>query len=556
MEENMSTTGNVMTRPRRTWPVIVGAMVGLALTAASEPAAAAPNAAAGRGGAALASTVRAVIQTVTDFNGDGLADLVVGLPFDDVAGVQDAGGVNVIYGSSGGLDSSISHYYSENSPGFLAQAAADDEFGTAVAAGDFDGDGFSDLAIGVPGKNYQGSDDGLVRVLYGGPGGLIEGTETWSQGTFNIAGYPDNNDRFGTVLVAADFGNGPQDDLAVGVPLEDINGNRDAGGVNIIYGTASGLEWGNNFLLSQDHPDIYGDSELEDHFGFALAAADFGDSAHADLAVSVPDEDFQGTDDGGVHVIAGGTSGLNTADSYFWSQGTSRPEGNVDGTVQDYDKFGWSLAAGDFGNGAHADLAVGVPYEDEIIGLEDAGAVNVLYGSASGLTAAGDQLWSEQTLGISGDPVIGDHFGYSLAAANFGNGPNDDLAVGVPSKDVNGAGAAGGVNVIYGSLTGLNSTNEFLFFQDTVVNGLPEGGDNFGWSLAAADFGNGSYADLAIGVPFERTVVDTDGAVGVLYGSTTGLGPAHAQLWHQNSVGIYGDPLLGDNFGYTLTTSG
>ncbi|MEV4510854.1 hypothetical protein AB0K00_18010 [Dactylosporangium sp. NPDC049525] len=539
-----------MTRRGQTWPVIVSALTGLALMTAVEPAAAAVP---GRGGAATAATTRMAVQALTDFDGDGLADLVVGSPFEEVDGFLAAGGVNIIYGTSGGLDSAASFFISQNTPGVFGDAEQNDEFGAAVATGDFDGDGYTDLAIGVPGEDWIAIDDGFVHVLYGGPGGLTTaGSEYWSQDSLGIYGGAENFDGFGQSLAAADFGNGLQDDLAVGVPLEDVDGQTDAGGVNVIYGTTSGLSSARSFFFSQNTPGMYGVAESYDRFGFALAAADFGDSSHADLAISVPYENNAALDDGGVHVIAGGPAGLNAADSFFWCQDST----GVEGTAQDSDLFGYSLAAADFGGTSYADLAVGVPYEDEISGLADAGAVNVLYGSSTGLTATGDQLWSQYSLSIAGDAAIGDHFGYSLAAADFGNGSYDDLAIGVPSEDVSLVGQAGGVNVIYGSSTGLDSANNAFWSQaSSGVIGIAEGDDLFGYSLAAADFGNGSYADLAIGVPFEDSAATDDGSVNVLYGSSTGLGTADNQSWYQGSSGIFGDPLAQDRFGFSLAAS-
>jgi hypothetical protein len=537
---------DIMTRRGPTWPVIVSALTGLALMAASAPAAAAvPKS------ATAAPPARVAVQALTDFDGDGLADLVVGSPFEEVDGFLAAGGVNIIYGtSSDGLDSAASFFISQSTPGLFGDAEANDEFGAAVATGDFDGDGYTDLAIGVPGEDWIAIDDGFVHVLYGGSGGLTTaGSEYWSQDSLGIFGDAENFDSFGQSLVAADFGNGSEDDLAVGVPLENVDGQTDAGGVNVIYGTTSGLSSARSYFYSQNTPNIYGGAEPNDRFGWSLAAADFGDSSHADLAISVPYEDYAGVDDGGVHVIAGGPNGLNAADSFFWCQDST----NVEGTAQDSDLFGWSLAAADFGDSSHADLAVGVPYEDEVAGLADAGAVNVLYGSSNGLTSTGDQLWSQYSLGVTGDAAIGDHFGYALAAADFGNGGYDDLAIGVPSEDVGAVGQAGGVNVLYGTSTGLDDTDNAFWSQaSSGIIGLAESDDLFGWSLAAADFGNGSYADLAIGVPYEDSAATNDGSVNVLYGSSAGLGDVDNQSWYQGSLGIFGDPLAGDKFGYSL----
>lgn len=49
---------------------------------------------------------------------------------------------------------------------------ADDEFGTALVSGGFNGDGFDDLAIGVPGEEIAGgaTDMGVVQVIFGGGG--------------------------------------------------------------------------------------------------------------------------------------------------------------------------------------------------------------------------------------------------------------------------------------------------------------------------------------------------------------------------------------------------
>jgi hypothetical protein len=535
---------------RRTRAVIVAALIGLALGAAGVgPAHAAPDGAANRsstGGRAM-----------VDFDADGLADLVVGVPNENVDGIDNAGGVNVIYGTTSGLNVSASFFISQDTPGITGNPEPDDYFGTAVATADFNGDGYTDLAIGVPGEDYITTDDGFVHILYGGPGGLTgTGSDYMSQDEPGIAGTADFGDGFGQSLAAGEFGNGSIADLAVGVPLEDVNGDTDAGAVNVIYGTSSGLSFVGSHLLHQDTA-IYGDAEPHDKFGFALVAANFGKTAQDDLVVSSPYEDYAAGEDGGVHVIYGGGFGLNAVTSYFWSQDYA----DIEGTAQESDLFGYSVAAGDFDDDSYADLAVGVPYEDEISGMADAGAVNVLYGSSNGLTASGDEMWSQNSLSISGLPEIGDHFGYSLAAKDFGNGSYADLAIGVPQQDVGGSSSAGAVNVIYGSSAGLNSTGNFLWTQDSIdsagiiVAGLAEYEDNLGYSLAAANFGNSTHADLAIGVPFERTTADGDGGVNVLYGSSTGLTAAGNQFWSQESVGIYSDPEEDENFGKSLAAS-
>jgi hypothetical protein len=75
-----------------------------------------------------------------------------------------------------------------------------------------------------------------------------------------------------------------------------------------------------------------------------------------------------------------------------------------------------SLASGDFNSDGKDELAVGVPLEN--IGTEsDGGAVNVLYGSSSGLqtSSPSDQFWHQNSPGIQDSPEDGDIFGAALS---------------------------------------------------------------------------------------------------------------------------------------------
>ena len=122
-----------------------------------------------------------------------------------------------------------------------------DAFGSALAAGDFDGDGWDDLAIGVPQEDVTVggyiSNAGIVQVLYGGPSGLsTAGLQAWCQGGCDgLLDTAEEGDQFGYALAAGDFNADGRDDLAVGVPGEDVGAVTDAGAVNVIYGSAAGL---------------------------------------------------------------------------------------------------------------------------------------------------------------------------------------------------------------------------------------------------------------------------------------------------------------------------
>lgn len=163
---------------------------------------------------------------------------------------------------------------------------------------DFNGDGYADLAIGVPTEGINGKyNSGLVNVIYGSALGL-NATSTPSQRFFqdysiaadastNIRDVSENNDRFGKSLAAGDFNSDGYSDLAVGVPEEDLGSVTDAGAVNVIYGSASGLSPNTpiqNQFWTQSAAGLKA-SQPGNFFGTALATGDFNDDGFADLAV-------------------------------------------------------------------------------------------------------------------------------------------------------------------------------------------------------------------------------------------------------------------------------
>jgi hypothetical protein len=116
----------------------------------------------------------------------------------------------------------------------------------------------------------------------------------------------------------------------------------------------------------------------------------------------------------------------------------------------------------DLNQDGFADLAAGAPGE-AVGSLPGAGAVSLLYGSASGLTPTGGRLFTQ----VGGTVELGDHFGAQLAAGDFNNNGSADLAAAAPSESVGSAFGAGAVSVLPGSTGGLTTAAGQLFTQDS-----------------------------------------------------------------------------------------
>lgn len=436
-------------------------------------------------------------------------------------------------------------------PSLATPVAAD----VAVDVGaDFDGDGIGDHAVGGPGERGGA---GAVWVFYGAGTTKPGRQQYWDQATPGVGGVPSGGDAFGASVASGDFDNDGFDDLAIGVPGDIVAGHAEAGSVNVLYGSASGLAATGSEWWHQDRGAVPNAAEPGDHFGLALAAADFDADGRDDLAIGSPDEVVtRVTGAGSVTVLRGCACGLTDTDSQRFTEAAS----GVQSDPGRGDGFGFALASGRLGGDSVADLVIGAPGET-VAGVVAAGGFHVLSGRpGGGLTATGSQLWTERNIGIAdahgAEPF--DNLGYSVAAGDLNLDGIDDVAAGAPGEFDGLVAAAGAVFVVYGDAGLLGAAGSQLFDQGTPgLNSRSNRGQEFGHAVLVApvvDVGGAGADDaLVIGVPYDDVLGRSDaGLIHVLAPSAAGVTVVGARAWSLASDGVVGEPSHGAWFGIAL----
>ena len=447
-----------------------------------------------------------------DINGDGIDDLIISAYRADPNGNDRAGETYVVFGSNQGFAATLDLSNLNGSNGFVLNGIdIGDRSGFSVSgAGDINGDGIDDLIIGALDADPNGNDRaGETYVVFGSDeefAASLDLSNLDGNNGFVLNGIDSGDISGRSVSGAGDINGDGIDDLIIGAPGADPNGNSSAGKTYVVFGSDEG------FAASLDLSTLDGSNGIilngidsYDYSGTSVSGAgDINGDGIDDLIIGAFTADPNGNSSAGkTYVVFGSDEGFAASFNLSTLNGSN---GFVLNGIDSRDYSGFSVSgAGDInGDGIH-DLIIGALGADPN-GNDRAGETYVVFGSDEEFDASLDL----STLNGSNGFVLNgidfrDHSGRSVSGAGDINGDGiDDLIIGAYGADPNGNISAGETYVIFGSnegfdpsfnLSDLNGNNGF------VLNGI-DMSDLSGFSVSGAgDINGDGIDDLIIGAP-------------------------------------------------------
>jgi hypothetical protein len=466
-----------------------------------------------------------------DFDGDGYVDQAIGSPYGTVSGHKYAGFVNIIYGSTAGVNKARHQVFSQNTAGVPGGAEASDHFGYSLASADFDHDGYADLAVGVPDEDTtNGANAGTIDFLWGSPSGL-SAAQAGAADEFDTPGAAH---RWGESLAVGDIEHDGWSELFITMPgtsnfawlffgpLPPAAAKAAASKPAPRPGEAVSRASAKRVEGAKDRVGTLSATDVNNSW---MATGDVTGDGHDDVVYAWYDADAATADEQHGFIVFPGVI----------------PEGSTQGDLDTSAAvviFGQvnSVTAGDFDGDGFADVALGQTPDAAHLG----GQVTVFKGAATNVSTDAGAFYAvnQDTPSVPGAGEAGDAFGASLAAGDINKDGKADLAAGAPTEDIGTIADAGAFTVVYGSATGLTGTGSQMFSQDTAgVPGAAEKGDKFGTQVTLLDDNKDGFADATAGAPAENA---GDGTVIWLKGTASGLSTTGAVWADAGTFGVKG----------------
>ncbi len=346
-----------------------------------------------------------------------------------------------------------------------------------ASAGDVNGDGYGDLAIGLPNFANGHSLEGRVVVYHGSASGLASEVDWSFESDHADAGFGNR------VASAGDVNGDGYGDLVVGASGY-TDGELNEGRVYVFFGSPDGLSASPDWTFESDVANA----------GLGSAVAGVGDvngDGFADIVVGASGFESGQFVEGAAFGFWGSPAGLPDVPNWFIE------------TNREYSYYGSSVAGlGDVNGDGYGDAIVGAPHDSNPEISE--GRAYIYHGSSSGLSTVADRVLERNQAYSS--------FGWAVAAAGDVNGDGfADVVVGAPDYP-SGALQLGRAELFLGSPGGVGDQPAW-----SIVG--PAGPAQVGHSVAGGDHNGDGFSDVAVGVPSSSSGYLYSGSVELYLGN-------------------------------------
>jgi hypothetical protein len=437
---------------------------------------------------------------------------------------------------------------------------AGNETGRSVSsAGDVNNDGYDDLIVGAYLADPNGTDSGASYVVFGKADGTSFNLSNIASGTrgFVINGALANGRSGYSVSSAGDVNNDGFDDLIIGAPDAQLNGNGFAGASYVVFGKATYTAVNLSNIASGTGGFVINSASAGDRAGTSVSSAgDMNNDGFDDLIVGVPGADPNGKDAAGASYVVFGKA--NTA-SVNLSDIASGTGGFVINGASAGDLSGNSVSsAGDVNGDGVDDLIIGADNADP--NGDKSGASYVVFGKTNKIAVdLSDIASGTGNLGfiIKGAEIL-DKSGISVSSAGDVNGDGyDDLIVGAT-----GVGTYVGASyVVFGKATSTavnlsdiaSGTGDLGF----VINGV-SAFDASGISVSSAGDVNGDgLDDLIVGANQANPNAKNDaGASYVVFGKTNSRAVNLSAVASGEGGFVINGAAIEDRSGWSVSSAG